>query len=115
VTRRDADPSARARADGDFEELVAWCAVTPDVLAFREALRRVGPERWSSVHARVAEALMAGEPRGAAPSGNAADRARRSRSAARVLKLRMLDEELGTRSARHPAARALLGPARPAP
>jgi hypothetical protein len=113
MTKRAPDPTARARADGDPEELVAWCAATSDVLAFREALRRVSPERWASVHARVAEALGAVEPRGAAgQAGYAADRARRGRSAARVLKLQMLDQEVRSRTTRDPEARALLRLAR---
>jgi hypothetical protein len=108
MTKRAPDVTARARADGDPEELVAWCATTSDVMAFREALRRISPERWPGVYAGVAEALGAVEPRGAAPTGYAADRARRGRSAARVLKLQMLDQEVRYRSARDPAARAPL-------
>ena len=114
MTKRAPELTARARADGDPEELVAWCVSTSDVLAFREALRRVGSERWESVHARVAEALGSGEPRGAAATpGYAADRARRGRSAVRVMKLQMLEEESRTRSGRAPSARAALRSDRP--
>ena len=108
MTKRAPDLTARARADGDPEELIAWCAATGDVMAFREALRRVSPERWESVHAAVVEALGSVESRVGAQSGYAADRARRGRSAARVLKLQMLDQEVRHRSTRDPAARAPL-------
>jgi len=106
MTKRAVAVTSRARAEGDPEELVAWCAATPDLIAFREALRRISPERWPIVWTRVADALGEAEPRGVAQPGEAADRARRARSAARSLKLQMLEQEAGARFARDPDARA---------
>jgi hypothetical protein len=106
MTKRAVVLSGRTRAEGDPEELVAWCTGTPDLMAFREALRRISPERWPSVLTRVADALTEAEPRGVASLGEAADRARRARSAARSLKLQMLEQEAGARVARDPDARA---------
>jgi hypothetical protein len=116
MSPRAADLGARQRADGDPEELVAWCLATTDVIAFQVALRRVSPERWPSIQARVAESLASVErPTGPVVRGNAADRARRGRSAARLMKLQMLDQEDASRTSRDPLARALLKVARQGP
>jgi len=106
MTKRAVALTGRTRAEGDPEELVAWCTATPDLMTFREALRRISPERWPSVWTRVAAALAEAEPRGVAPPSEAADRARRARSAARSLKLQMLEQEAEARVARDPDARA---------
>src|SRR5262249_14485454 len=106
MTRRALGLTGRARAEGDPEELVAWCAATADLITFREALRRISAERWPSVRSRVAGALAETQPRGVARRGEVADRARRARSAARSLKLGMLEQETAARATRDPDARA---------
>src|SRR5262249_58848812 len=83
--KRPQAPTARARAAGDLDELVAWCSETPDVMAFQEALRHVGADRWPSVRLRLAVALGEVEPGpDDAPPGYAADRDRRRRGAPRL-------------------------------
>jgi hypothetical protein len=107
MTTKAGQPTAQARADGDPDELVAWCAATPDLVSFRQTLRRISSERWPGVQAGLAAALGGAEPSGVASAGNVADRARRARSAARSLKLQMVEQEAGARLARDPDARAL--------
>jgi hypothetical protein len=93
------------RADGDPDAFVGWCAATQDLMAFRNALRRVAPEQWRGVHLRLAESLGGHEPDGAGSSpGNAADRDRRGRAAARVLKREMLAQFDAARTVRGPGA-----------
>jgi hypothetical protein len=83
----------KAPADGDPEALAGWCAATQDLMAFRNALRRVAPERWLSVRSRLAESLGGRDSVGVEPPlGNAAERDRRGRAAARVHKLQMLQQ-----------------------
>ena len=89
--------------DGDPEAFAGWCAATQDLMAFRNALRRVTPEQWRSVKSRLAESLGGSESvRVGAPLGNAADRDRRGRAAARVLKLQMLQQLDAARTVRSP-------------
>jgi hypothetical protein len=105
--RAPAVPTAvKAPTDSDPEALVGWCAATPDLMAFRNALRRVAPDRWRGVRARLAASLDGTEAvRDERPSGNAADRDRRGRAAARVLKLQMLQQLDASRADRGPTRR----------
>jgi hypothetical protein len=76
-------------------------------MAFQEALRHVGADRWPTVQPRLAAALgELGSKRAAGQPGYAADRDQRGRGAARLVKLQMLAQQDASRSALDPAARA---------
>jgi hypothetical protein len=76
-------------------------------MAFQEALRHVGADRWPTVQPRLAAALGdVGSGRDGAGPGYAADRDRRGRGAARVVKLQMLAQQDASRSGLDSAARA---------
>ena len=94
----------------DLDELVGWCTSTQDLMAFREALKRMGPERWPTVRARVVESLSGSRTdTGESHSGYAAVRNVRARAAVRLLKLQMLEghdasRRTGTRRPRDASA-----------
>jgi hypothetical protein len=102
--RSPAAPTA-IKAPADPDALIGWCADTQDLMAFRNALRRVAPEWWRSVQSRLAESLGSGDSDRVESPGNAADRDRRGRAVVRVLKLQMLQQLDASRTDRSPSRR----------
>jgi hypothetical protein len=114
MPRQPAPPIPRPPPDDEPEAFVAWALATNDLMAFREALRHVAADRWLPIHALLVAQLSPLEPRASGQgSGYAAQRDRRGRAAARVVKLDLLQQQDDSRSlARDADARALKRQAR---
>jgi hypothetical protein len=77
--------------DASPDAIVDWALATADLVAFQAAMRRISPEMWPDVRARLARELVESN---AAPldgsTGNVAERAARGRMAARFHKIQLV-------------------------
>jgi len=91
-------PPPPPRPEQGLDAFVAWCVGTQDVIAFQAVLRGVDDGLWPAILRGIVVALRAGTGDDDPPTGLAAERAARGRTAARRHKLMLLDRHESART-----------------